>query len=697
MAELKSKNLRNISVVGHGSTGKTQLTSAILFSAKATSRFLKVDEGNTITDFDEEEIKRNISISSSMAYYNYNKNKVNIFDTPGFGNFIQDAKSCINVTETSLIVVCGVSGVEVQTEKVYKDALDFGAARAFFINKLDRERGNFESALESIQESFESDDTKVFPVFYPIGSEAGFKGIIDIFNKKAYYYKDDLSGNYEEKDIPVDLADKVNELYDTLIENIVEDDEELMERYLGEEHISREELIRVFKDGFHKGKFCPVFCGSGLKNIGIKNLLEWIDLFFPAPSETLSIYAKEEGKEEKVLIEITDDKPFLGYVFKTTSDPFTGKITFIKILQGALNADTTMINRTNNQKERIGQLIYLMGKNPKAFVEAYAGDICAIAKLKSTNTGDTVSVNPGELKIIPIVLPEPIMSFAIEPKTKKDEEKISTAISRLSEEDPTFVYKRDAQTNELILSGMGQQHVEVIVSKLKNKYNVDVDLKPPKVPYKETIKASAKSHGRYKKQTGGKGQFGDCHIEISPLERGKGFEFVNSIVGGAIPKTYIPAVEKGIVGAMEEGIVAGYPVVDVRVELYDGSYHPVDSSEIAFKIAGSMGFKAGFKSAQPVLLEPYMKLSVVVPDEFMGDINGDVASKRGRILGMDSKKGRSIIEATVPMSELFNYSNELKSMTGGRGNFNMEFSHYEEVPHSVAEKIIEEYKTDEEN
>ncbi len=692
MAEFKNKNLRNISIVGHGSTGKTQLTSAMLFSAKAISRFLKVDEGNTVTDFDDEEIKRKISISSSMAYLSYGNSRMNIFDTPGFGNFIQDAKNCISVTEASLVVVCSVSGVEVQTEKVYKDAADFKASRAFFINKLDRERGSFESALESITDTF---DTKAMPIFYPIGSEAKFCGIVDIFNKKAYYYKDDQSGDYEIKEVPEELKDKIDELYDSLIENIVEFDEELMERYLNEEEIGKEELFRALKDGFHKGALCPVFCGSALKNIGIRNLLEWVDYIFPDPSEALEITGINE-KQEKEKICIDDSAPFLGYVFKTTSDPFTGKITFIKVLQGILNTDTTIINRTNNQKERIGQLIYLMGKNSKAVIEASAGDICAVAKLKTTNTGDTISLNQGELKVVPIIIPEPIMSFAIEPKTKKDEDKISASIARLLEEDPTFVYKRDSQTNELIISGMGQQHVEVIVSKLKNKYNVDVDLKPPKVPYKETIKVSAKAHGRYKKQTGGKGQFGDCHLEIIPQKRGDGFEFVNAIVGGVIPKTYIPAVEKGVIGAMEEGIVAGYPVVDVKVILYDGSYHPVDSSEIAFKIAGSMGFKKAFHDAQPVLLEPYMKLSVVVPDDYMGDITGDVSSKRGRILGMDSKKGRSIVEAVVPMSELFNYSNELKSMTGGRGNFNMEFSHYEEVPHAIAEKIIESFKKEDE-
>ncbi len=692
MAELKNQNLKNISIVGHGSTGKTQLTSSMLYTTKATNRFLKVDEGNTITDFDEEEIKRKISISSSMAYTSHGKCRINIFDTPGFGNFIQDAKNCISVTESSLVVVCAVSGVEVQTEKVYKDAHDFKASRAFFINKLDRERGNFDSALESIEDSF---DTKAVPVFYPIGTEAKFCGIVDIFYKKAYYYKDDQSGDYEEKELPEDLKDKIDEMHDSLVESIVEFDENLMERYLNEESIDIEELIKTLRKAFHSGSVCPVFCGSAMKNIGIKNLLEWIDLIFPNPSEALEIYGLNAEKE-KIRIEIDDSLPFLGYVFKTTSDPFTGKITFIKVLQGVLGTDTTIINRTNNQKERIGQLIYLMGKNSKAIVEASAGDICAVAKLKTTNTGDTVSINPGDLQVIPILIPEPIMSFAIEPKTKKDEDKISASISRLLEEDPTFVYKRDSQTNELIISGMGQQHVEVIVSKLKNKYNVDVDLKPPKVPYKETIKASAKAHGRYKKQTGGKGQFGDCHIEIIPQKRGDGFEFVNAIVGGVIPKTYIPAVEKGVIGAMEEGILAGFPVVDVKVILYDGSYHPVDSSEIAFKIAGSMGFKKAFHDAQPVLLEPYMKLSAVVPDEYMGDITGDVSSKRGRILGMDSKKGRSIVEAVVPMSELFNYSNELKSMTGGRGNFNMEFSHYEEVPHAIAEKIIESYKKEEE-
>ncbi len=686
--------IRNVGIFSHGGEGKTSIVEAMLFLSGENTRLGRVDDGTSLMDYEPEEVERKITISSSLACFEWDKHKINFIDTPGDDNFVADAKSCMRVVDAAVIVVSAVSGVQVQTEKVWQYTNEFSIPACLFVNKMDRERADFERTFADIQKNFS--DKSILAIQIPIGKEENFKGVIDLLTMKAYIYKGDTSGEYDVAAIPPEFADEANKYREKLIETSVEIDDEVMERYLNGEEIKIEEIEKCLREGIWSRKIVPVMCGSAMKNIGVQMLLNTMVKYFPSPA-----YRKEaEGidiKTGNVIKRVfSSDKNFSAFVFKTITDPFAGKLTLFRVYSGEIHPDMTVINATNEEKERIGQIFYLVGKKQKPAGSASAGDIGVVAKLKAVGTGDTLCDEKAPIKYEGVVSAPPLISFSLQPKSKGDEDKLNTSLARLMEEDQTVKYTRDEQTKEFILSGMGQVHIEVIVEKMKRKFGVDVELKEPKVPYKETIKGTTKVQGKYKKQSGGKGQYGDTWLELAPLPRNAGFEFVDKIVGGAIPRQYIPAVEKGIVEAMNQGILAGYPVIDFRVTLYDGSYHDVDSSEMAFKIAGSMGFKKGLEMCQPTLLEPITKIEVIVPDEYMGDIMGDLNSRRGKIIGVESKGNSQVVKAAVPMSEILKYAPDLKSMTGGRGTFIIEFSHYEELPAHIAPKVIEQAKKERE-
>ncbi len=693
MKKYEPDAIRNVGIFSHGGEGKTSIVEAMLFLSGENTRLGRVDDGTSLMDYEPEEVERKITISSSIACFEWDKHKINFIDTPGDDNFVADAKACMRVVDGAVVVVGAVSGVQVQTEKVWQYANEFAIPISVFINKLDRERADFERTFADIQKNFP--DKSILAVQIPMGKEENFKGVIDLLAMKAYVYKGDGSGGFDAVAIPAEFVDEANKYREKLIETSVEMDDEVMERYLNGDEIKQEEIEKCLKQGIWNRKIVPVVCGSATKNIGIQMLLDTLVKYFPSAT-----YKKEvEGTDLKgnvVKREVAADKPFSAFVFKTITDPFAGKLTLFRVYSGEIHPDMTVLDTVTEEKERIGQIFYLVGKKQKPAGLASAGDIAVVAKLKSTGTGDTLCDEKAPIKYEGVKSAPPLISFSLQPKSKGDEDKLNTSLSRLMEEDQTVKYSRDEQTKEFILSGMGQVHIEVIVEKMKRKFGVDVELKEPKVPYKETIKGSTKVQGKYKKQSGGKGQYGDTWIELQPLPRGGGFEFVDKVVGGAIPRQYIPAVEKGIVEAMNQGILAGFPVVDFRAILYDGSYHDVDSSEMAFKIAASMGFKKGLEQCQPTLLEPIMKIEVVVPDEFMGDIMGDLNSRRGKIIGVESKGKNQSVKAAVPMAEILKYAPDLKSMTGGRGTYTMEFSHYEEVPAHIAPKIIEQAKKEKE-
>jgi elongation factor G len=686
--------IRNVGIFSHGGEGKTSIVEAMLFLSGENTRLGRVDDGTSLMDYEPEEVERKITISSSLACFEWDKHKINFIDTPGDDNFVADAKSCMRVVDAAVIVVSAVSGVQVQTEKVWQYTNEFSIPACLFVNKMDRERADFERTFADMQKNFS--DKSILAIQIPIGKEENFKGVIDLLTMKAYIYKGDTSGDYDVAAIPPEFADEANKYREKLIETSVEIDDEVMERYLNGEEIKIEEIEKCLREGIWSRKIVPVMCGSAMKNIGVQMLLNTMIKYFPSPA-----YRKEaEGidiKTGNVIKRVfSSDKNFSAFVFKTITDPFAGKLTLFRVYSGEIHPDMTVINATNEEKERIGQIFYLVGKKQKPAGSASAGDIGVVAKLKAVGTGDTLCDEKAPIKYEGVVSAPPLISFSLQPKSKGDEDKLNTSLARLMEEDQTVKYTRDEQTKEFILSGMGQVHIEVIVEKMKRKFGVDVELKEPKVPYKETIKGTTKVQGKYKKQSGGKGQYGDTWLELAPLPRNAGFEFVDKIVGGAIPRQYIPAVEKGIVEAMNQGILAGYPVIDFRVTLYDGSYHDVDSSEMAFKIAGSMGFKKGLEMCQPTLLEPITKIEVIVPDEYMGDIMGDLNSRRGKIIGVESKGNSQVVKAAVPMSEILKYAPDLKSMTGGRGTFIIEFSHYEELPAHIAPKVIEQAKKERE-
>ncbi len=685
MKKLDITKLRNVGIISHGGAGKTSLAEGMLFNAKMTERLGKVDNGTSVLDYEPEEIKRNITISSSFHHFDWEKQKVNIVDTPGDGNFSNDARSSLSVLDGAVVVIDANSGIRVQTERGWQYCDDLGLPRLVFINKMDRESSSSSNIIDDIDKIL---GKKAVAIQMPIGAEDAFRGVVDLINMKALIYEDEESGSYTEEEIPEDLKEEASELRGKMVEDIAETSDELLEKYLEGEDLSAEDLYEGLKRGTFNMDFVPVLYGSALKNIGIQPLMDKIVQCFPSPTEMGEHKGTNPVTKEEEVRRADEEEPFSAFVFKTIADPFTGKLTLFRIYSGVLNSDSTMYNSSKQVKERVGQIFRMEGKGQKSLTEAGAGELVAVAKLKETTTGDSLCDENAPIVFEGFTSPAPIVSFAVEPKSKGDEEKAIASLNKLVEEDPTLTIHRDEQTKEFILSGMGQVHLDVTLEKLKRKFGAEVELKLPKVPYKETIRGKVKIQGKYKKQSGGRGQYGDAWLELEPLAKGEGFDFVDKIVGGVIPRQYIPAVEKGIVESIEQGVLAGYPVVDFRASLVFGSFHSVDSSEMAFKIAGSMAFKKGILEANPVLLEPIMNMDVTVPDEYMGDIIGDINSRRGKVLGMDEK----LIKAQVPMAEILQYSADLSSMTGDRGTFSSEFSHYEEVPAQISEKIVEASK-----
>jgi elongation factor G len=679
----ESKDIRNVGVVGHGDSGKTSLTAGLLFCAGATNRLTRVDEGNTVTDFDEEEIARKITISTAIAAAEWKKAKINLLDTPGYNIFINDTKASLVAADSALVMVDGVAGVEVQTEKVWHFANDFKLPRAVVINKLDRERADFDRALGAVQEAF---GRSAVPIQIPIGKERDFTGVVDLIRMKAYTYAPDGDGKGKEGDIPANLADAAQKAHEALVEMVAEGNDALMEEFFDKGTLPAEHIIEGLRQGVREMRIFPVMCASALHNIGSEQILNFIVENLPSPAERGDVTVLVDGKEATRAVSEKD--PCSLYVFKTTADPFAGRITYLKVISGVVKNDANVQNLTRSSSERLAHLSVPQGKTLQPVTELHAGDIGAVAKLKDTLTGDTLADKGQNVTYPPVKLPEPSIAFAIEAKSRNDEDRMGNAVHRILEEDQSLRFYRDPQTREFLLAGAGQQHVEIVVSRLKKRYGVDVTLKAPKIPYRETIRGTADVQGRHKKQTGGHGQFGDCWIKMEPLPRGGQFEFVNDIFGGAIPKNFIPAVEKGILEAAEKGFLAGYPMVDFKVILYDGSYHDVDSSELAFKLAARKAFKAAMQQAKPTLLEPIMNVEIQAPVEYAGDLMGDLNGRRGRISGMDTKGATQFIRAQVPMAEMLNYQSDLTAMTQGRASFTMEFDHYDFVPQLQADKII---------
>lgn len=692
MAKYESKSLRNLAVVGHGGTGKTSLCESLLFVSGKSERLGRVDDSTSCMDFEPEEQKRRVSISSAANFVEWEKHKINFLDTPGDSNFAFDIKCSMSVVENAVVIVDAVGGVEFQTQKVWELADEFNLPRIIFINRLDRERSNFTTALESIKSKFKK---KVTPVCLPIGAEDKFNGIVDLIGMKAYLFSDN-KGIGKAIDIPAEMKDDVKSFRDSMVEDIAEADDELMNKYLESGELSDEELKTGLKKGVSSGSLIPVLCGSSTKGIGISLLLDLIVSSFASPVDRGPIKGKKPKTDDIEERQPSEDAPFSAIVFKTIADPYAGRLTLFRVYSGTLNSDTPVYNSSRKITEKFGHVFFLEGKNQKQAEVLIPGDIAGVAKLKETTTGDTLCNEKSPIIFDKVAVPPPIISYAMEPKTRGDEDKIASSIHRLTEEDPTIVYTRNVETKEMILSGMGQVHIEVNIEKMKRKFGVEVNLNTPKIPYKETIKGKTNVQGKYKKQSGGRGQFGDCWIDIEPLPRGGGFIFEDKIVGGVIPGQYRPAVEKGIVEAAVKGVIAGYPVVDFKIALTFGSYHTVDSSEMAFKIAGSMAFQKGVMDCQPILLEPIVNIEIEIPEEYMGDVIGDLNSRRGRVQGMDANGSNQIIKGQVPLAEILKYAPDLRSMTSGRGNFTYTHSHYEEVPAYIAEKIIAESKRDKE-
>ncbi|MBU1571136.1 MAG: elongation factor G [Proteobacteria bacterium] len=684
MSERLNK-LRNIALVGHGSSGKTSLSEIMLFKTGAIKRLGRVEDGNTAMDFEPEELKRLISISSGFHQLNWKKHVISLIDTPGDQNFFTDTMNCLQGADGAIVVIDAVDGIKVQTELAWDYAKEFGLPCAIFINKLDRERSDFARTLKDAVSVF---DPKPIIIQLPLGSENNFRGAVDLITMKAHVYG--TGGKVTIGDIPADMIELANREREALIENVAEADDNLIERYLEGETLSDDEIRSALRKGTISRAFIPVICGSTIKDICIDLLLDLIINCMPSPNERTPKKGVNPNNGETIERTPDPDTPFSALVFKTVADPYAGRLSIIKIVSGSLGESGNFYNANKETKERYNQLLTIAGKEQKPITEAGAGEIVAVAKLKETTTGDTLCDENNKIKFESIKPLPTLISFAVGSKVKGEEDKIFLSLSKLLEEDSALKIERNAETKEILLSGRGQVHIEVVVEKVKRKFNVDAQLNTPKVPYRETIKKKVRVQGRHKKQSGGHGQFGDCWIQMEPLPRGSGFEFVDAIVGGSIPRQYIPAVEKGIIESSQKGVLAGFTCVDFRVTLDDGSFHAVDSSEMAFKIAGSIAFKKAVQEAKPVLLEPIMKVSITTPDEYMGDIMGNLNSRRGRVLGMDTAGKNQVILANVPMSEFLTYEPDLRSMTGGRGIYTMEFSHYDEVPAQLAEKIIEE-------
>jgi elongation factor G len=689
MAVEEIGRLRSIAIVGQGGTGKTQLAEAMLFTAGAITRLGRPDDGTAAMDFEPEELHRHVSISSSFHHLEWKKNEIIFADTPGYNAFLPDCFNTLRAVDGLIFVVSPGSDMKVESEKIWDAAGQLGLPRIAFVSRLDRERTKFEAALTDLEKVLSA---RPVALTLPIGEETGFSGIIDLLAMKALAYSDS-SGKAKEQELTGDLKARAENARTRLCEAVAETDDSLLEKYLEQGKLEDDELRKALRAAVLAGSLTPVMCGSGTKNIGTGPLLDAIVSLLPPPTERPPQQAHNGASGEPVECKPDPAAPFAGLIFKTVIDPFAGKLSIFRVVSGRAVSDSNVLNSSRQYKERFGQLLRLEGKKQAPLAAALPGEIVAVAKLKDTTaTGDTLCDEKRAVILTPPPKPNPVISFAIRPKAKGDEEKASLALRKLVEEDPALESHRDGQTHEIILSGTGQMHIEVTVEKLKRKFNVEVELQAPKVPYKETIKGRAESQGKYKRQSGGRGQYGDCWLRIEPLPRAKGFEFADEIVGGVIPRQFIPSVEKGIRNTLNEGFLAGYPIVDVKATVYDGSYHDVDSSDMAFQIAASMGFKAAMEKARPIILEPIMAVEVSCPDECMGDVIGDLNSRRGKVLGMDRKGQNQVIKALVPMSEILRYAPDLRSMTSGRGSFEAQFSRYEEVPPHIAEKIIKEAK-----
>jgi elongation factor G len=694
MGNAEVQNTRNVAFIGHSGCGKTSLSEAILFIAKVTSRLGRVDDGTSLMDFDPEEVRRKKSLGSSFATFDWKKHRINLIDTPGDNNFFADTYLSLEAADGAVVVVEAIDGVKVQTEKAWSRCQDLSLPVMFFVNKMDRERADFQKTVREIEEIL---GAKTLLLQIPIGSAENFQGLVDLIAMKACYYAKDQSGGYSSKEIPSELEDQVSELREKLIEDIAEVDDNLVEKYLEEGSLSPEEILQGLAQGVKSRIFVPVFCGSATLNIGASHLLDSIMSLMPSPAETPPREGVDPRSGERVSRKASEDEPFSAFVFKTLADPYAGKLSIFRVISGTLSADSTIYNSTREVKERFGQILQLQGKTQTSVSSVGPGAIVAVAKLKETKTGDTLCDEKAQIRFELHSLPPAIISYAVEPKTREDEDKVLSSLQRLMEEDPALHLHRDEQTREIIIEGMGRSHLEVAVEKLKRKFGIEVNMKPPKVPYRETIKLARQGViCRHKKQTGGRGQFAEVHFDISPLPRGEGFQFVENLSGMNVPRNFVPAVEKGIQEAMQSGPLAGYPVTDVKVRFYDGKSHEVDSSDMAFKIAASMCFKKGVMEANPVLLEPIMNVEIVVPEENMGDVIGDLNGRRGRVLGMEDRGNMKVIKAQVPYAEMLMYEPDLTSITSGRGSFTMEFSHYEEVPSHLAERIIQKAKEEKE-
>jgi elongation factor G len=693
-----TKDIRNVGIVGHGGTGKTQLVSSLLFTAGATQRFCKVADGTAPTDWDEEEIARKISIQTGLAHAEWpctlcqgSHIKINLIDLPGYSTFITETKASLIAADAALIAVDAHVGAQVTTEKVWDYCAEYDIPRAFVLTWMDRELASFERSLESLQQVF---GRTVIPLQMPIGTEKAFRGVIDLVSMKAHLYTPDGDGKATIEHIPDALLADAEEAHEKLVEMIAEGDDEMMEEFFREGTIPIQDLIPAVRKAIVAEKIVPVLMVSSSRNVGNASLLTFLADCFPHPDEHAQVGFREpNGKGDRVDRKYDDSEPLSIFVFKTLADPFAGRINYFKVKTGVLKNDATLHNFNRNTPERFQHTMCVQGKTLTEVQEFHAGDIGAIAKLKETITGDTLGEkNSGAIYYQPVQLPEPSITFAVEPKSRADEDKIGVAIHKIMEEDPALRFSRDPQTKEFLLAGNGQQHVEVVVAKLQKRYHVNMTLKPPKVPYRETIRGRADAEGKHKKQSGGHGQFGVCRVKFEPIERSKGIEFVDDVFGGAIPRNWIPSVERGIREAAARGFLAGFPLTDFRATLYDGKYHDVDSSDIAFKIAGSLAFKEAMKQAKPALLEPVMNVEVYAPDQYSGDLMGDLSSRRGRIAGSETRGHNVVVKGQVPLSEMLTYATDLTSMTQGRASYSMEFSHYDYVPPDLAEKVIAAHK-----
>ena len=680
------KLVRSVGIVGQGGAGKTSLADALLFAAGAVTRQGRVDDGTSNFDFEPEEIRRKITLTAAGHHLTWKKHEITLLDMPGYANFLPDALNCMRAcTGIVFVLAAAADELRVEAEKMWERAAELQLPTVACVSRMDRERADFDAAVGDLRRIF---NATPIPLQIPIGSAESFRGVIDLLKMTALVGQPD--GSLKEDAIPAELAEEAQAARERMIESAAEANDALTEKYLENGTLSNEDVVQALREGTLARRFVPVVCASAAKTIGMQPLLDATIEYLASAAEAGVVTGQDPKVKEPIERRPTADEVFSGFVFKTTVDPFAGKLSVFRVMSGTVAADSTVLNVNKDSRERLGHLFKLAGKKQTPVAHAVAGEIVAVAKLKDTATGDTLADEKAPILYPGLEIPPPAISFAVEPKSKGDEEKATQALVRMMEEDPSLQMHRDPQTREVILSGVGQLHIEVVIERLKRKYSADVELKAPKVPYKETIKGRAKAQGKLKKQSGGRGQYGDAWLEVEPLPRGTGFEFVDKVVGGVVPRQYIPAVEKGVREALHEGILAGYPIEDVRVTLYDGSYHEVDSSEMAFKIAASMGFKTALGQAKPILLEPVMSMEVVVPDDCMGDIIGDLNSRRGKVLGVDSKPGGQVIRAQVPMSEVLKYSPDLRSMTSGRGSFTVAFSHYEEMPPHLAEKVIKE-------